>query len=173
MKGAELMASIVAFLVLIGVSIITVGLTVYVISVSDTFDAKAEFTLKVTGLHQPLKYENALLAYLECTDDKGIRMKKILTVAASKAKGPTDDLGNIIIDNVLVTDLKGSTGKIFNTWYGSTPYIVVLEINNVNYLLAGDPATFKESSSKLKLKSAYTKLYTPKGDAELKLYLGA
>ena len=80
---------------------------------------------------------------------------------------------DINVDNLIVDDLKRSTGPIFQRWYTKdTPYILVLEVGSNSYLLTGGIDSFEDvQGDRFQIKAASTNIFTPKGSAKLKLYL--
>lgn len=169
MKGVELIASIIAFLFLFAVSFVLIGLVIYVDNVVRPL-THSTYQLVVSPIHQPIKYETLLLAYLETTDN-GVPMKKILTEAANQDK-PGTSSNPAYVDGVAVDNLLEYSQKIFSNWMGNSPYVLVLRIDDHEYILSEDREGFPLNDRDiLNVRKISTKIFSPNHDSSLDLYV--
>ena len=166
MKGDEFVAALISFIILFAMAAIIVGVLVYTNGLH-ALSWGGSLDVVLVGTHLPIKYENMLLSYLEVTDDtNNIPMKKIISYAAYQGTLTPN------VDGVLVNNFKSDTAVIMSTWVSDRDYIVTLEINGAETMIAGNlGGTMISSAQKLVLRKATAPIIYPKGVTTLSLYI--
>lgn len=141
MKGMELIATLISFFVMIGVTTMLGGITISLIQTIEEIMLKtplepADYRMALSPLYPPVDYENMLLSYLESTievDGKQIPIKTIIVHAAYQR-----NMNTIFIegDSIPFADFKEITSDVFNVWAESQGYMLVLNIEGEPHTLA-------------------------------------
>jgi hypothetical protein len=134
MKGIELIGTLIALLAMFGVSAFMGGIVIIVLN---TASNKVPYTMILSPIYPPIKYEGMLLSYLESTDDhSGFQIKKILMYAAYQR-----NITNVFVEGnkeVTIADLTDTSTRIFNQWVGKNYYMLIFNIDGQAYVLAGN-----------------------------------
>jgi len=159
MKGVELLASLIAILMMIGISALLGGAIIFVLNaVRQPLSDRIDYELYLSSIYPPVKFETMLLSYLESTEENsGFQIKKILTYAAYQK-----NITNVFVEgNNEVTMLSESTYGIFSVWLGGNGYIITLNVGDDQYIIAENTRAFPTLPDKaLKLKRISVPLYT-------------
>ena len=106
MKGVELLASLLALLIMIGITGLLGSVIILVIELAKSVTPPT-YNLYLSPIYPPIKYEGMLLSYLE-TNISDYQIKKILTYVAYQK-----NVTNIFIDGKIeITGLTGNTTYI-------------------------------------------------------------
>lgn len=133
MKGVELLSSLIALLILLGMSSLLGGLLVFIINLAELPSTHPiNYEMYYSAQYPPIKYETMLLSYLESTETaSGYQIKKILAYAAYQ-----NNVNNIFVDGLEINTLGSSTSAIFNQWIPTEAYLLELTINGKDYIIA-------------------------------------
>lgn len=142
MKGIELLATIISFLVFLGITIIFSGI---IISVVNTVQATkpivriTPYRLALSPLYPPIDYEDMLLSYLETTDPySGFQIKKLIVYAAYQK-----NVTNVFINGDEVTSLPLASAEIFSRWIENYGYMLILNNGGEPYILVNNKLAFE------------------------------
>jgi len=169
MKGLELPALLFAFMFMVGITFILAGLVVWVINAAPT---SKTYSMVVTGIHEPIKHQLVLLAYLEATySDQNVPMKEL--IEAMTLQNITTDSTSIWLDGnpIELEDVTSASSSIFSQWLGNMPYVLVLKLDTVDKIIAGSTSSFTRLS-KVSIKKVSVPVWTPIQNGELELYVG-
>jgi hypothetical protein len=133
MKGVELLSSLIALLILLGMSSLLGGLLVFIINLAESPSTHPiNYEMYFSPQYPPIKYETMLLSYLESTETaSGYQIKKILAYAAYQR-----NVTNVFVDELEIKTLGSSTSTIFNQWIPTEAYLLELTINGKDYIIA-------------------------------------
>jgi hypothetical protein len=134
MKGIELLSSIVALLMMLGIGSLFGGAIIFVLNAAmQPTSSKINYEMYLSPIYPPIKYESMMLSYLESTEKvSGIQYKKILAYAAYQ-----NNITDIFIDgNKEVKTLESSTFDIFSYWLEREGYILALSVDGKAYVIA-------------------------------------
>ena len=154
MKGVELLASLLALLIMIGITGLLGGVIIFVINLAKS-GTPPTYSLYLSPIYPPIKYETMLLSYLE-TNISDYQIKKILAYAAYQK-----NVTNIFIDGKIeITGLTANTTNILNQWFTNEGYLLVLNVDGVGYIIAENRRAFSIlPNSMLNLKRISIPLY--------------
>jgi len=142
MKGIELLATIISFLVFLGVTIIFGGIIISAVNTAQAtkpFVITTPYKLALSPLYPPIDYENMLLSYLETTDPySGFQIKKLIVYAAYQK-----NVTNVFIDGEEVTTLPQASSEIFSRWIGNYGYMLILNSGGEPYILVNNKLAFE------------------------------
>lgn len=169
-KGVTLIGELIAFLFLIGIGYLLGGVLIFTKGVSEgwgVFEARTiDYDLTVYSGFLPVKHQDAVLAFLECTDpNTGIPMKRILTAAVvqniSKPYIP-ENFGTIDIQNAANDILSASK-------WGEGAFVLLLRMPTGTVHLAGDWSKCKEKEV-IRLQKVSIVIFSPFEKGNLELY---
>lgn len=168
MKGVELLAMIIAFFFLFAITFILGSITIYVENVVRGLGFHKSYSMVVSPIHLPVKYELMLLSYLETTEHRtGIPPKKILTAAATE-----NTTTYIYIDGEIIHDLPQFTENIFGIWMGEEAYLLILDVEGYERVIAGNKNAFAlEEVEAIRVKKVSTEIFSPIHKSHLDLYV--
>ncbi|MBN2202970.1 MAG: hypothetical protein JW700_02205 [Candidatus Aenigmarchaeota archaeon] len=131
MKGVELLASLFAVLIMIGIGSLLGGLVIFIINTAELPTSQPiDYEMQMHATYPPVKYETMLLSYLE-SDYEGMQFKKILAYAAYH-----ENLDNLYVDGIRIVDLEKSTKDVFDQWIPNQAYIIELNIDGNGIVIA-------------------------------------
>ncbi|MFH0929451.1 MAG: hypothetical protein V1818_03790 [Candidatus Aenigmatarchaeota archaeon] len=135
MKGIELLASILALMIMIGVGSLFGGIIISVINLSEQPSlGPIHYEMFMFPAYPPVKYETMLLSYLETTEpSSGLQIKKILTYAAYQR---TIDSIYIEGETISRSELEQATRDVFEKWLPGGAYLIELKIGKENHVIA-------------------------------------
>jgi hypothetical protein len=171
MKGSELLGDMISILVMIGISFVAGGVVLWVMNITEQTDWGSTYSLILNPMHQPIKYEEMILSYLETThttsaSGPAISTKRIILEAV--------DQGNprsVIVDGQKF-DLFSITQPTFDSWFQGAPYLFMLKIKGVEYPLGGSSTKFVgKEEKKISVRSLKIPVNTAKGSGELIMYV--
>jgi len=154
MKGVELLASLLALLMMVGISAFLAGILIFVINgEKQPSTTPINYEMYYSPIYPPIKYEIALMSYLE-TNISNYKIKKILAFAAYQRNAT-----NIIVDgNVEITNLGDFSSKIFDQWLPNEPYLLILSASGREYVLVEKRKSIQVSDT-LKIRRISIPLY--------------
>jgi hypothetical protein len=150
MKGLELLASLIAIFMMLGIGALMGGAIIFILNAARQPSAdKIDYELYLSPIYPPIKYEAMLLSYLEAEEENsGIQFKKILAYAAYQ-KNTT----NIFVEGDEVTKLSESSYKIFSSWLENNGYLLAINIDGIAYVIAENKRalpTFPDQTMRVK-----------------------
>lgn len=150
---------------MVGVTFIIAGMVVWVINAAPS---SKTYSMVVTGIHEPIKHESALLAYLEATyPGESITMKELVEAVATQ-----NDTNIWIRDRSFSSsDVRFASNDILGQWLSNMPYMLVLKSGGIDHRLAGSVESFRVAS-KIAIKKVWTPVWTPFRTGSLELYVG-
>jgi hypothetical protein len=157
MKGIELLSTLVALLMLLGISSILGGLVIYVINaVRQPTTSPIDYEMYLSPGYPPIKYQTMLLSYLESTEaSSGLQFKKIMIYAALQ-RNVTD----IFVDGYYIDTLGDATQTSFNKWIPEEFYLLALNVKGTNLIITkNDRALRALSSNVIKLRRVSVPVY--------------
>jgi len=149
MKGVELIATLIAFLFMVGISIFLSGIIITALNFARTsqnycallgVNCKVSNTMYLYSAYPPLKYETMLLSYLEVTVEN-IQIKKLLAYAAYQK-----NVTNIFVDDKEIKSLRSKSSAMMWQWLGKNGYLLALSIDGKPYVLADNKRAFPIAS---------------------------
>jgi hypothetical protein len=136
MKGVELLASLLALLMMIGIGAFCGGIIIYIINVAHQPSATPiNYEMYLSPIYPPIKYETMLLSYLE-TNLSYYPIKKILTYAAYQRNITNIFMdGNVSNGNEEITNLGYFSSNVFNQWIPGETYLLILNVDGKEYVI--------------------------------------
>ena len=157
MKGIELLATVLALLMMIGATAFLGGIIIFVLNAAyQPTTSKITYEMFLSSIYPPIKDESILLSYLETTDEpSGFQVKKILTYAAYQR-----NITNVFVEGKEVTTLGATTLNVFSLWLKGNGYILALNIDGYPYFISDNRRAFKIlPDNMLKLKRISVPVY--------------
>ncbi|MBR9682215.1 MAG: hypothetical protein GOV02_00935 [Candidatus Aenigmarchaeota archaeon] len=172
MKGSELLGQIIALFILIGISFVAGGIVLWVVNITETTDWGATYSLVLTPVHQPIKYEAMMLSFLETTYSD-VATKNIIFSGLENYDYTLDNGGLDEIDvGVAEVNLRTISKTTFDDWFGDNPYVFIFKIEDNYYKLAGSSKPFRDNEDrKISLRRIIIPIQGSENEGELILYV--
>lgn len=174
MKGSELLGQIIGLFILIGISFVAIGMILWTIQITETTGWGSTYSLILAPIHQPIKYEVMVLSYLEVTHS-GIPTKNIIFEAIESGITDKDDLEEIIVTDGSEShefNLPLLSKDAFDGWFGEDPYVLLIEIDDEPYRLAGSGRSFVPTTDeKIAVRKVTIPIKTATNEGSLILYV--
>ena len=146
MKGVELLSSLIAILIMIGVGTLFGGIVIFAINLANLPTSRAiDYETYMFAAYPPIKYETMMLSYLETTEPtSGFQIKKILNYAAYQEK-----IDGIYIEgeNITKPELEAATRNVIEQWIPQGAYLLELKVGDETYVItknAGSLTAYSE-----------------------------
>ena len=175
MKGSELLSQLVLLFVLIGVGFVAGGLVLWVTNITHETGWGSTYALVLHPIHQPIKYESMLMAYLETThvSETGmpeVPMKEII-IKAIEDDTP-EDVTITYESETQEFDLGTISTNVFDSWFEGDPYLFVIEIEGIEHRVAGSSGSFIDiEDKKISVKKLKVPIVTSKNDGAMIMYV--
>jgi len=132
MKGVELLASLIAILIMLGITSLLSGIIIFVLNAANQpTSSRINYEMYLSPIYPPIKYEAMLLSYLESTDSSGYQIKKILAYAAYQK-----NITNVFVEGREITSLSTSSKQILDNWIERDGYILILNVGGNPYVIS-------------------------------------
>ena len=169
MKGSELLGQIVALLVLVGISFVAGGLILWVMNITEDTAWGSTYALTLNPIHQPIKYEIMIMGFMETTHN-GITTKEIILKAIETCDNSACLTDIEIGDNTF--DIRAISKSVFDNWFEETPYLFMIEIDDIKYRLAGASTGFIDyEDNRISVKTMNIPIKTATTEGALILYV--